>query len=711
MKDISRRSFVIGGAASALGFGAISLLGTKVVANADTIVVPRETKWIWAQNPPATRNDYAEFITDFERSRGDKIELEIACDTIYAVYINNKLAYFAQCSDFSQKKQYHNDNYKLYDKLDITSCCNSKKVKMRFLVWHNPGSPGCQTFLDADPGLLFHIKKNGEIIKRSDTSIKSRALENYWFGETMRMITGQLGYSFRYDQDGKFREFTDSQTIETKTNVFHQRLIEPLELGERAPIKSKKFNDDTKSILIELEEETVGFVDVVLNNPADQVITIAYGEHTCDDKTGQVGNHVRRQVGGRDFSVDIQSKAGTVMYMNPLRRIAGKYLEVFAYDKNGGPGKPLQLDDIQYVGIRPVIYPVKLKSFRHSNDKIKKIYDACILTLRNSMHEHYEDCPWREQCLYGMDSRNQMLCGYYTFEGHEYQRHNLILLANSLRHDNMIEICSPCNNNYPIPMFSYCFVMALGEYLEHTGDTSILDEVQFAVDAIMQTGADRANASGMIPSFGAPFWNFYEWWPGGGSDGGSPDSRDLNLNTMYIIAHNKIVPYLKNGKRYLSETQMATLKDNIFKTLYIDSKHYFKLANNREQSSHLGNATAILAGLPGADINLARAIAEDMKQKRLNGQGEMVRASLSMKTFVYDALLSFNDDALNREVVNDILHYWYDIMIKSPYFSGTFWEDEEGQSAFGNAGSLCHGWSAMPAYYIRKYPELFSKVN
>ena len=29
----------------------------------------------------------------------------------------------------------------------------------------------------------------------------------------------------------------------------------------------------------------------------------------------------------------------------------------------------------------------------------------------------------------------------------------------------------------------------------------------------------------------------------------------------------------------------------------------------------------------------------------------------------------------------------------------TFWETEVGAADFGNAGSLCHGWSALPVYY------------
>ena len=29
----------------------------------------------------------------------------------------------------------------------------------------------------------------------------------------------------------------------------------------------------------------------------------------------------------------------------------------------------------------------------------------------------------------------------------------------------------------------------------------------------------------------------------------------------------------------------------------------------------------------------------------------------------------------------------------------SFWETELGEAAFADAGSLCHGWAALPVYY------------
>jgi hypothetical protein len=35
--------------------------------------------------------------------------------------------------------------------------------------------------------------------------------------------------------------------------------------------------------------------------------------------------------------------------------------------------------------------------------------------------------------------------------------------------------------------------------------------------------------------------------------------------------------------------------------------------------------------------------------------------------------------------------------------AGSFWETEQGQADFAYAGSLCHGWSATPAYFFGAY--------
>ena len=67
-----------------------------------------------------------------------------------------------------------------------------------------------------------------------------------------------------------------------------------------------------------------------------------------------------------------------------------------------------------------------------------------------------------------------------------------------------------------------------------------------------------------------------------------------------------------------------------------------------------------------------------------------------MLTFRYDALL-YTDKEKYSSYILDEIERKYRPMVE--YGIGTVWETELGQSDFENAGSLCHGWSALPIYY------------
>jgi hypothetical protein len=101
----------------------------------------------------------------------------------------------------------------------------------------------------------------------------------------------------------------------------------------------------------------------------------------------------------------------------------------------------------------------------------------------------------------------------------------------------------------------------------------------------------------------------------------------------------------------------------------------------------LGNALAILAGVA------TQSESEGICQKIINGA--LLDCSLSMKIFKYDALLA-TDKAKYQGWVFSEIRREYGKMLES---GNTVWETIDGASAFDYAGSLCHGWSAIPIYY------------
>ena len=109
-----------------------------------------------------------------------------------------------------------------------------------------------------------------------------------------------------------------------------------------------------------------------------------------------------------------------------------------------------------------------------------------------------------------------------------------------------------------------------------------------------------------------------------------------------------------------------------------------------EKTSELVNSLAILCG--AAQGKRAKRICDILTKERL-----LTPISLSMSCFKYDALLKVDSCRFKDFVLEDI-ESKYKRMLDAGATS--FWETEKGEQDFDNAGSLCHGWSAMPAYYL-----------
>lgn len=614
----------------------------------------KQSKWIWSKTNYEA-DDYAEFVSSFSLEKKDDVYLRIACDSIYAVYLNDTLIAFAQCADYP--------NFKFYDEINLSPLVKIGDNKLKIQVYHM--GKDSQIYIKDKAGLIFEIVQGNNIVLTSNTSISSRVMNEYR-NNYRKPLTRQIGYSFYFDSSVTPNPYVPSIVVD-KTSCFYHRKIKTLTLKDRRPFSIIKRDN---SLIIDLGRETAGFIDLDIVSEDNQLLTVTYGEHLKD-------GGVRRIIGDLDFSFEIYLKKGQTIYLNPFRRIAGRYLELFFT-------KPIK---INYIGIRPVFYPVEVKKVKFDDPLLQRIYDVSVDTLRLCMHEHYEDCPWREQALYTLDSRNQMLYGYYAFNEYKYARHNLIEIAHSQQPSGLLSICAPSGADIPIPFFSLVYIVQVYEYLKYSNDYSLLDEVGNVLDRIVKTFTDKIDSTGLIPSFPYPCWNYYEWSEG--SDNGyqlnvkSNDeyiqSYDLILNAFYVYAVNLYQEMRK------VKIDLNPIKAQIDKTFKRNGVYVLSTINN--QASQFGNAIALLAGL--GDDSLIDKIANDKN---------MIPATLSTLPFVYDVLLK--DKKYIDFIVNDIKNK-YKVMLDAGATS--FWETTVGEDDFGGAGSLCHGWSSMPIYYFHLF--------
>ncbi|MBS7298970.1 MAG: family 78 glycoside hydrolase catalytic domain [Eubacteriales bacterium] len=621
-------------------------------------------KWIWTSTT-FVENEYAEFVETIMWN-GSKTGIRISVCGDYTLFINGAYAQSNQYADF----EYH----KVYDEFDITPLLKNGENDIKILVWYF-GKSGMR-YLTPKPGLIYEIFDESGILRTSNEDVLSRKSPFYLSG-SQKKISQQLSYSFTYDSTKDDTAFTPSCVIQEKKD-FYPRPIAKQMLGTM--VKGTVISQENNRILLDFGREIVGLCSLSFVSAKKQNINVAYGE--CLEN-----GRVKRIIGDRDFSFDYISKEGENRYVNYMFRIAARYVEVEAVDN-------IALD---YIGIIPQFYSVSEKKFTLENELDQRIYELCLNSLKLCMMEHYVDCPWREQCMYAYDSRNQMLAGYYAFQNGnaDYVKANLLLMAMDDRKDKLLSICFPSGEDLTIPSFSLYYVLAVKEYIEHTGDLGLADAVFAKMESMLGAFYDNMT-DGLVHTFsGANHWNFYDWTEFAQSEPwlDTPRKPDFLVNAIFMLSLNafdSICTRLGRENKFKNAT--IGLKEKLLDKFYDKQSGTFFIADAKsEVANELGNSLAILLDIVDGDA--AELLCEKL------AAGELDECTLSMKPFKYDALLKMDKEKY-LPVVLDEIRKQYKIMLDAG--ATTTWETIDGKDAFDNAGSLCHGWSAIPIYYYHK---------
>lgn len=626
-------------------------------------------KWIWIKDAYLP-DEYAVFKKEFF-SKGKKATLKICAETNYIAYLNGKMVGYGQFPGYK--------NIKYFDEIDLSDYIVGGRNELRITVWYE----GLNSFthIEDGAGLIFELVNESDIVCFSDKQTLGTIDARYISGQK-KMITIQIGYT---------SGMTSQQTQESykpcveflREVKYEKRPVEKLVDGEF--IAGKLI--DAEKHLYDLGREDAGYLRLDIECEEDCLLTVGYGEHIYDGE-------VRRKIPGgyknkgRDFSLEFCCVKGNNCFENRFLRLAGRYLQIYC-DKSF---------KVNGIGLIPVYYPVKECKINFLSGLDKQIYDTCVRTLRLCMHEHYEDCPWREQALYSLDSRNQMLCGYYAFQEKKFQRANLVFMSHGTREDGLLELTYPAINTPAIPFFSLIYIVAIDEYIRHTNDKTILDEVWETIKGIVQVFVERLGENSLIENFPAPYWNFYEWSKGSHNDDELKveiprvQKTELLLNCAFVYtmqSYKRLCEYI--GEQFL--IPIDKVKTAIQNNFYDQERNLYFLSNRDKTCSQLGNAFATIIGLGNKGI--IEAIKND---------DSLVPATLSMLGFVYDALLQ---EKGNEEFILNDIRSKYGYMLEKGATS--FWETIGGAFNVGSAQSLCHGWSAIPVYYYNKILNLDSR--
>lgn len=619
-----------------------------------------KAKWIWLNKDPEP-NEYADFSVNFNYS-GGKVVLKLCAETDYIVYLNGKPINHCQFAG------YRNEKY--YDEDDITKYCLEGENALLITVRYEGITTFCH--IEDGAGLIFSLECDGKQIEYSSENTLGRLSPNY-VHHFIRLITDQLGATSTMTNRGEACEYAPCREVNICDN-FKKRPVK--RIVDLAPTPAKSIDINGRKIY-DLGKEDCGYVYLRVNCKKATDIKVAYGEHIVD-------GCVRYLIGPRDFSLDFECAEGENYFEQYFVRVAGRYLEVFADDSA----------EILEIGIIPTIYPITEKPCRLEGIE-KQIYDVSVRTLRLCMHTHYEDCPWREQSLYTLDSRNQMLFGYYAFEETDFARENLVFMSKGKLPDGMLEITYPTeNSNVAIPFFSVHLPVAVYEYIEHTNDLTIVPEVIDSMIGILKCLYSWRDGTGLITNQGKPYWNFYEWSDGneGRKGFGMEGTHDLLINCAFVHSCSCLEKICKMSGYTMPEFDTEAIKKAIVENFLNRETGLYNNCLENEIYTVIGNTFAMMIGL-GTEQTL----------KALKGEYKdagVVPATLSMLAFVYDMILEHDKENGQAFVLEDITKNYTYMLSKG---ATSFWETIKGEADFHNAGSLCHGWSAIPIYYYNRF--------
>jgi len=676
---------------------------------------------IWNPFAPAT-NCYVDFIKEFPLvGETSSLTLKIAVDTEYVIWINGQ---------FVARGQYHTfPEHPVYDTIDLLPFATIGNNRLTVTVYYQ-GEQSYQ-YAKGGAGLWFALFQGETLIAKSDASVLSAPSLTYHAGA--HRVTPQYGFGFVYDanrQDcwqqvgatipSRFIRSTERPMPTPKPRPIKKCEIHPSVTGK--PIRYGTFVRDEDSenpawaiqndqitpwedsnppptgknpyYIWDLGREMAGFVRFTVDVPAGTIIDLAWGEHINE-------NRVNAHIGGRNFANRYIAKEGKQTFTYYFRRIAGRYLQMHILG---------QTTSLPQIGLLEECYPLTLPVLPQTgNEQMDQILHISRETLRQCMHEHYEDCPWREQSMYAGDSAHQILTGYYAFHETQFPRAALDLMGQSIRNNGLLAITAPTDETLQIPSFTFMWISAMANYVHFTQDTSLAEQYYPTIAHTLSNCTEQIHDGIAVHPFGNGIWNFYEW--SDGSDGGNifnPEPHlDYNqghkdgLYQMFLcVALNSAVKLAEalNLPREVTRWNdiIAMLKRGIRKIFWNHEKQLFASFVDGGEQNHYSQLMQSLALFNQVDPTKNQILCDALIHDK-----SLIPITLGHALFRYEGLLQ-QVKSYQEFVFNDILHTWGNMLDAG---ATTFWETERGADDFGGAGSLCHGWSAIPLYLYCRYYE------
>ncbi len=651
--------------------------------------------WIWLADNVKGDNQYVQFKTAFTPDKsGEPVILRVSVSGNYDAFLNGERIAFSQYTDYPYKKT--------YTELDLTNRIKDGCNELSFTVHY---SGNCfSSHLDGQPGLIAAVMQGDKTIAASGKEWLARRDSRFSHGPREN-LSGSFNWTFAYDARVELPAWEKACVQPKRSCTMMKRPIEPSIIVEtvkpriikkgtllkdnksyetddfryKAAVRDPK-NGETDGVyaIYDLGRECAGHPSLSFDLPAGTKMDIVHGEYLTD---GVLCNKRKNMV---DTSI---AKGGKETFSHFLRRFGCRYFEIHVR----GVGTDAKVPELVFH--KAELPNMATPPFAASDPFWVKAHDVSAETLRLCLHEKYENCPWREQSICTYDARNQMLFGYYYWGNYSKAKAMLDLFADGLRDDGFMPVTAPGdrNRNLSIPSYTFLWFTALYEYTYFSGDLSVFAGYRKMIRGMLgKILALKKNGLYMPPE--KALWNYCE----------APelefrtDPPNAFYNLYFMESLRQLSRLFELTGDHADAKRLAALATDIAKKApdyYYDAEKgaYADavLADGKKDVFH-GHINALFMAYGLVPKDRFSAILKQILD------GRLPLPALNALIYLVQGVFDYGTDE-ERLAVHQLVKTQYSKMLEADATS--WWEISLGPLYANGTGSLCHGWSALPAWY------------
>ena len=603
-------------------------------------------------------NSWAEFLEEIEITDIEDIkaaEIEIAVDTKYNLFINEKLAVF---TGGLYRESCNNAGY--YDSVDIKEYITNGKNEIRIIVWHY-GNGGRNNVRISLAGLAYNVKIDGKNIKKSGESTQSRSLENYREATEPKPSYLYGGDNITFDARVHLQPYHDSKIVGYIGNSIWGRPVKndlpKFRFSEIKEYESVSKIGDKYICKLPHACHCSPFFNIV--SKENVKIDIRTDRYCVNGGPGDEINLYNSQ------RVEYIAKNGRQEFL-ALNWYLGEYI---IYEFFGSA-------EVISLGFIESGYDCEiLDNYKHSDPEINRLLDKCKRTLYVCMRENFMDCPDRERGQYAGDVSAQSKQVVYALGKSALKLlHKTIKDFINLRKGDVLVGNVPGENFSELPSQSLNAISEIGMIREYYGFTKDGGIIDLCFSPMKEYLSLWEFEDMLLPREGGWYW----------FDHLNNVDKTVLENAWYYSALKNLIYFAEQSGRDVPgfAAERKEKIENYFDKEFLKENGY----RSGEIIDDRANALAVLSGLcKPENYNNVRNVLTNVYE-----------STPYMEYYVLKALceMGYREDAKRRMLKR------YKPLIEND--NTTLWED------FSILGTKNHAWSGGPLSILYQY---FSDEN